>query len=162
MTFTWKKAAALAAMAALTVSFAGCGGGDKKADDKKAAKGNDKELVMYMGIVEQAAKVVASEFEKDTGIKVKFVRMSGGETLSRIRAEKNNPQASLWYGGSADSFIMAKKEGLLEAYKKRSKPNSRIRKASGPAFTRAIWASFWTPAGLRNTKRSLPNPGTTC
>ena len=68
MKFTWKKAAAFAAMAALTVSFAGCGGGDKKADDKKAApKGNDKELVMYMGIVEQAAKVVASEFEKDTG-----------------------------------------------------------------------------------------------
>ena len=47
MKFTWKKAAAFAAMAALTVSFAGCGGGDKKADDKKAApKGNDKELVM--------------------------------------------------------------------------------------------------------------------
>ena len=114
-------------MAALTVSFAGCGGGDKKADDKKAApKGNDKELVMYMGIVEQAAKVVASEFEKDTGIKVKFVRMSGGETLSRIRAEKNNPQASLWYGGSADSFIMAKKEGLLEAYKS---PNAEKIKA---------------------------------
>ena len=65
MSFTWKKAAAMAAMAALTVSFAGCGGGDKKADDKKAApKGNDKELVMYMGIVEQAAKVVAAEFEK--------------------------------------------------------------------------------------------------
>ena len=167
MKFTWKKAAAFAAMAALTVSFAGCGGGDKKADDKKAApKGNDKELVMYMGIVEQAAKVVASEFEKDTGIKVKFVRMSGGETLSRIRAEKNNPQASLWYGGSADSFIMAKKEGLLEAYKsptrKRSKPISRIRKASGPEFTRAIWALSWTNAGLRNTKRSPRNPGMTC
>ena len=103
MTFTWKKAAAMAAMAALTVSFAGCGGGDKKADDKKAApKGNDKELVMYMGIVEQAAKVVAAEFEK------------------------NNPQASLWYGGSADSFIMAKKEGLLEAYKS---PNAEKIKA---------------------------------
>ncbi len=155
MTFTWKKAAAMAAMAALTVSFAGCGGGDKKADDKKAApKGNDKELVMYMGIVEQAAKVVAAEFEKDTGIKVKFVRMSGGETLSRIRAEKNNPQASLWYGGSADSFIMAKKEGLLEAYKS---PTD-----SGPAFTRATWASSWTAAGLTNTRHSLPNPGTTC
>ena len=73
MKFTWKKAAALAAMAALTVSFAGCGGGDKKADDKKAApKGNEKELVMYMGIVEQAAKVVASEFEKDTRRAITF------------------------------------------------------------------------------------------
>ena len=34
MKFTWKKAAALAAMAALTVSFVGCGGGDKKAEKK--------------------------------------------------------------------------------------------------------------------------------
>ena len=38
MTFTWKKAAAFAAMAALTVSFAGCGGGDKKAEEKKPAE----------------------------------------------------------------------------------------------------------------------------
>lgn len=90
---------------------AGCGGSaDKTADPEK-------EVVVYMGVVEQSAKVIAEEFEKDTGIKVKFVRMSGGETLSRIRAEKNNPQASVWYGGSADSYIMAKKEGLLEAYK---------------------------------------------
>lgn len=64
---------------------AGCGGGaDKTAD-------SEKEVVVYMGVVEQSAKVIAEEFEKDTGIKVKFVRMSGGETLSRIRAEKNNP-----------------------------------------------------------------------
>ena len=34
-------------MAALTVSFAGCGGGDKKAE-KKADPKAGKELVMYM------------------------------------------------------------------------------------------------------------------
>ena len=165
MKFTWKKAAALAAMAALTVSFAGCGGGDKKAE-KKADPKAGKELVMYMGIVEQAAKVVASEFEKDTGIKVKFVRMSGGETLSRIRAEKNNPQASLWYGGSADSFIMAKKEGLLEAYKS---PNAEKIKADfkdPDGFWTGIYQGYLgfilTNAGLKNTRRSLPNPGMTC
>ena len=111
----WKKASVLLATAALSVAMVGCGGGEKKAEKKDAPP--EKEITMYMGVVEQAAKVVAAEFEKDTGIKVKFVRMSGGETLSRIRAEKNKPQASVWYGGSADSFIMAKKEGLLEAYK---------------------------------------------
>ena len=42
--------------------------------------------------------------------------MSAGEALGRIRAEKANPKASVWYGGSADSFITAKGEGLLEAY----------------------------------------------
>lgn len=99
----WKKAALAVLAGAMAFSFTGCGG-EKKAE-APAAKKESKEITVYMGVVEQSAKVVASEFEKDTGIKVNFVRMSGGETLSRIRAEKNNPQASVWYGGSADSFI---------------------------------------------------------
>lgn len=104
----WKKAALAVLAGAMAFSFTGCGG-EKKAE-APAAKKESKEITVYMGVVEQSAKVVASEFEKDTGIKVNFVRMSGGETLSRIRAEKNNPQASVWYGGSADSFIMAKRK----------------------------------------------------
>gem|GEM_PF-6495292 len=36
MNSTWKKAAALAAMAAMTLTFAGCGG-DKKEGEKKSA-----------------------------------------------------------------------------------------------------------------------------
>ena len=116
---------------AVALSFSGCG------SEKEAAKANNsKEVTIYMGVVEQSAKVVAEEFEKDTGIHVNFVRMSGGETLSRIRAEKDNPQADVWYGGSADSFIMAKKEGLLEAYKS---PNAEKIK---PEFKDAD--GYWT------------------
>ncbi|HQN28686.1 MAG TPA: extracellular solute-binding protein, partial [Mesotoga sp.] len=73
-----------------------------------------------IGVVEQQALVIAKEFEKSSGIKVNFVRMSGGETLGRIRAEKQSPKASVWYGGPADSFIAAKKEGLLEPYKSKN------------------------------------------
>ncbi len=130
----WKKAALAVLAGAMAFSFTGCGG-EKKAE-APAAKKESKEITVYMGVVEQSAKVVASEFEKDTGIKVNFVRMSGGGTLSRIRAEKNNPQASVWYGGSADSFIMAKKEGLLEAYKS---PNAEKIK---PEFKDAD--GYWT------------------
>jgi iron(III) transport system substrate-binding protein len=36
--------------------------------------------------------------------------------LARIRAEKNNPQFDIWWGGPIDSFVAAKEEGLLEAY----------------------------------------------
>src|SRR5690606_7972275 len=43
-------------------------------------------------------------------------RMSNGEILSRIRAERNSPKASIWFGGPADTFIQAKTEGLLEPY----------------------------------------------
>ncbi len=39
-----------------------------------------------------------------------------GELLARVTAEKNNPQASVWFGGSLDNFVPAGKAGLLEAY----------------------------------------------
>lgn len=110
----WKKLLVGTCAAALAISVAGCGGSDKKKEAKPT------QLTMYMGVVEQQALILAKEFEKDTGIKVNFVRMSGGETLSRIRAEKAVPKASVWYGGSADTYIAAKKEGLLEAYKSKN------------------------------------------
>lgn len=73
-------------------------------------------LTMYIGVVEEQALRIAQEFEAATGIKVDFVRMSGGEILSRIRAEKENPGASIWYGGPADSFVAAQEENLLQPY----------------------------------------------
>ncbi|WP_156286319.1 ABC transporter substrate-binding protein [Oceanivirga salmonicida] len=73
-------------------------------------------LTMYIGVVEEQALKIAQEFEKDSGIKVEFVRMSGGQILSRVRAEKDAPKASIWYGGPADSFVAAKSENLLQAY----------------------------------------------
>lgn len=98
----------------------GCGAKKSKQDSKVTSTQEnvqaEKELTMYIGVVEQQAKKIAEEFEKEKGIKVNFVRMSGGEILGRIRAEKENPKSSIWYGGSADSFITAKTEGLLDPY----------------------------------------------
>jgi iron(III) transport system substrate-binding protein len=57
------------------------------------------------------------EFEKIyPEITVNFVRMSSGESLTRLRNEKDNPQFDIWWGGPIDSFIAAKQEGLLEEY----------------------------------------------
>jgi iron(III) transport system substrate-binding protein len=57
------------------------------------------------------------EFEKaHPDITVNFVRMSSGESLTRLRNERDNPQFDIWWGGPVDSFIAAKQEGLLEAY----------------------------------------------
>lgn len=58
-----------------------------------------------------------SEFEKvHPEITVNFVRMSSGESLTRLRNEKDNPQFDIWWGGPIDSFIAAEQEGLLEQY----------------------------------------------
>jgi len=59
-----------------------------------------------------------AEFEKShQGITINFVRLSSGEALTRLRNEKDNPQFDIWWGGPIDSFVAAKKEGLLEQYK---------------------------------------------
>lgn len=55
-------------------------------------------------------------FEKETGIKTSYVRLSSGEALARIRATTDDPEFSVWWGGPADAFIAASGEGLLEAY----------------------------------------------
>ena len=58
-----------------------------------------------------------AEFEaKYPDITVNFVRMSSGESLTRLRNEKDNPQFDIWWGGPIDSFVAAAGEGLLETY----------------------------------------------
>lgn len=65
---------------------------------------------------EEWCQGMKQEFEAKYGITVNYVRMSSGEALARIQAEKDNPQFDIWWGGPIDSFVAAKKEGLLEAY----------------------------------------------
>ena len=101
------------ALAGMLLFATGCGGGDKKAAEQK---GSSKKLVMYWGALDDWMAKDIKEFEKETGIKVEAVRMSSGETIGRIKAEKNNPKASIWFGGPADGQIQAKADGLLEKY----------------------------------------------
>ncbi|WP_105614477.1 ABC transporter substrate-binding protein [Vallitalea okinawensis] len=81
-----------------------------------SASGSDT-LTIYTALPESEIPSYLEAFEADTGIKVEYVRLSAGEILSKLQVEKNNPQASVWYGGPADTFVAAAKEGLLESYK---------------------------------------------
>ena len=65
---------------------------------------------------EEWCQGMKQKFEEEFGITVNYVRMSSGESLARLRAEKDNPQFDIWWGGPIDSFVAAKGEGLLEAY----------------------------------------------
>jgi iron(III) transport system substrate-binding protein len=76
----------------------------------------DSEKVLNMYVAYGKPELVAAEFEKATGIKVQFLTLSSGEVLTRIQAEKANPQTDVWFGGGSDAFIQAKTEGLISAY----------------------------------------------
>jgi iron(III) transport system substrate-binding protein len=50
-------------------------------------------------------------------VDVQWVDMGSQEVLERLRAEKVNPQADLWFGAPAEMFARAAGEGLLDAYR---------------------------------------------
>ena len=74
-------------------------------------------VTLYMGPPEKTCAAVVQGFEKKTGIKPTFLRLSAGEAINRIRAEKNSPQASVLYGIGLPSMLTLKADGLLQPYK---------------------------------------------
>ncbi|MBI4842671.1 MAG: ABC transporter substrate-binding protein [candidate division NC10 bacterium] len=74
-------------------------------------------LHMYSALDTAETQLYIPEFEKDTGIKVEWVRMSSGEVLARLRAEAKNPQVSIWFGGPSQDHIAGKKAGISVPYK---------------------------------------------
>jgi iron(III) transport system substrate-binding protein len=49
-------------------------------------------------------------------VDVQWVDMGSQEVLDRLRAEKANPQADVWFGATAEIFERGASEGLLDAY----------------------------------------------
>ncbi len=99
------KLLALLALVSLVVGLAGCG---------PAAEST--ELNVLCTPQEEWCQGMKQEFEAKYGITVNYVRMSSGEALARVQAEKDNPQFDIWWGGPIDSFVSAKADGLLEPY----------------------------------------------
>lgn len=71
----------------------------------------------YTTLEEPLAKELFDLFEEQTGIDVEWVRLSTGETIARLEAEKENPQASIWVGGVGLGHIEAKLKDLTTPYR---------------------------------------------
>ena len=78
----------------------------------------------YTTLEEPLAKALFELFHKKTGITVNFVRLSGGEAVARMEAEKANPQASIWVGGVGLDHITAKTKDLTAPYRSREAGNT--------------------------------------
>ena len=75
-----------------------------------------KELSAYIAWGDDEIPTYANAFEAATGIKLNYVRLSAGEMVARLMAEKENPQASVVVGGGSENYIAAAKEGLFTPY----------------------------------------------
>ncbi len=59
-----------------------------------------------------------AEFEKaNPAVDVQWVDMGSQAILDRLRAEKTNPQADVWFGAPAEIFARAAREDLIEQFK---------------------------------------------
>lgn len=106
-----KRIIVLSVLLSILVSgFVAANGSQESASEDKG------KLVFYAGLQEDHAAMIAEEFEAATGIKTEFVRMSSGEILARLKAEKDNMTASVWYGGPVDGIVAANEEGIIEPY----------------------------------------------
>jgi iron(III) transport system substrate-binding protein len=62
--------------------------------------------------------LVETEYERaHPDVDVRWLDMGSQEVYDRLRSEKANPQADIWYGGPDTTFARGAREGLLAAYR---------------------------------------------
>lgn len=73
-------------------------------------------LNILCGVDEIWCASMQRTYEAKTGISVNMPRMSTGEILDRVRAEKDRTAVDVWWGGTGVTHLQAAYEGLLEPY----------------------------------------------
>jgi iron(III) transport system substrate-binding protein len=109
-------------------------------------------LVVYSSVDEENAKKLLDAFTKATNIKVRFTFLSSGPAVARMEAEKNNPQADLWFGAPSENHVALKEKGLSQPY---VSPNAKelAAKFKDPE---GYWTSFYmNPLGFASNLNVL-------
>ncbi|MDA3978170.1 ABC transporter substrate-binding protein [Gallibacterium sp. AGMB14963] len=73
-------------------------------------------LVVYCSATNELCETETQAFSKKYDVKTSFIRNGSGSTFAKVEAEKNNPQADVWYGGTFDPQSQAGELGLLQPY----------------------------------------------
>jgi len=76
-------------------------------------------LIVYCSHDPDACELAAQTFTRDTGLAVSIARKPTGEFYAQLRAERDNPRADVWYGGTIEPFIQGAGEGLFATYRSR-------------------------------------------
>lgn len=102
-----------------TLLLSACGGSEQgsssSSSDEKENKLEEK-IVVYSPHGKDILSKFEQQFEAKYNVDVEWLDMGSQEILDRIRSEKNNPQADVWWGAPSTNFDQAKDEGLLKPY----------------------------------------------
>ena len=81
------------------------------------AVAQSRSVVVYCSHDADACELAGRTFERETGIRTSIARKATGEYYAQLRAERDNPRADVWYGGTIDPLLQAAGEGLLAEYR---------------------------------------------
>ena len=97
-------------------------------------------LVVYCSATNILCETTTKAFGEKYDVKTSFIRNGSGSTFAKVEAEKNNPQADVWFGGTFDPQAQAAELGLLHAYRS---PNvdQVVERFQDPAKTKGNYAS---------------------
>ena len=74
-------------------------------------------IVVYSPHGKEMLSSFAGEYERShPGETVQWLDMGSQDVYDRIRTERGNPQADVWWGGPMTAFSRAEGEGLLQRY----------------------------------------------
>lgn len=79
-------------------------------------------LNLICSMQDEWCSLMSTTFSRVSGIKVNVLKRSTGEALAQLIAEKTNPKADIWFGGTGDPHMQAAEMGLTFEYKSPSLP----------------------------------------
>lgn len=120
------------------------------------AKDTRKKLVVYSPHGKDLLKASEKAFETlHPDLDIQWLDMGSQAVLERIRTERVNPQASIWWGAPNVLFQQAADEGLLEAYK----PSWANQIAPEHRDAADRWyGTFLTPEGIAYNTQTVKTP----
>jgi len=74
------------------------------------------QLNVICSVQAEWCNAVATEFQRETGIKVALTLKGSGESMAQLAAEKANPKLDVWFGGTGDPHLQAAEQDLTVAY----------------------------------------------
>lgn len=119
----YTQGAATAAML-LLLPLAGCAVATPDADSTSSGDPMSG-ITVACGNIEDLCESVLKAFTESTGIPANYVRMSGGEILTRLEsnAGATTSEFDVWWGGPIESFVAAADRDLLAAYDSPARAN---------------------------------------
>ena len=97
-------------------------------------------LVVYCSATNILCETTTKAFGEKYDVKTSFIRNGSGSTFAKVEAEKNNPQADVWFGGTFDPQAQAAELGLIEPYKSKH-IDEIVERFRDPAKTKGHYVS---------------------